>query len=88
MTCNGMPVHCCTDCDGRGGEMSHEPDEPSTWWTCCACEGSALITSCADCSDPMPVPEADRQHGRCGMCLAERERGDREEVVERLRRWA
>lgn len=81
-----MPVHACSWCDGRGGEMSHEPDEPSVWWRCEGCDGSGLTTSCLDCTDPMPVPESDRQHGYCGVCLHERERGDREFYVEQLRR--
>lgn len=79
-------THACTWCDGRGGECVEEPDEPTTYWTCEGCLGSGLTTSCRDCADPMPVPEYDRQHGYCALCLAERERSDRDVYVEQLRR--
>lgn len=82
-----MPVHDCTDCDGLGGQRVEEPEEPTTWWRCEGCQGSGRTTSCRECSDPMPLPEAEGNAYRCPDCIARAEYGDREAEVARIRRW-
>ncbi len=69
-----MPVHGCTACDAQGGETT----EDGVWWQCEGCEGSGATTSCRECGDPMPLPEADREGYRCPLCLDAEDRAARE----------
>jgi hypothetical protein len=81
-----MPVHACTDCDGRGGAHIEEPGEPTSWWKCEGCDASGETTSCRECSDPMSRPEAE-EHGYCCVaCRALESYYEREVAVEVLRR--
>lgn len=77
-----LPVHDCTDCDGIGASY----DEDGVRWKCEGCQGSGRTTSCRDCKDPMPLPEAEMTGYHCPQCIAEAEYVDRDSEVERLRR--
>lgn len=77
------PVHCCTDCDGRGGAHVEEPGEPTSWWRCEGCGGSGETTSCRDCGDPMSRPDADADGWRCALCRDAEDRAAREMSLQR-----
>ena len=85
-----MPKHCCSACDGLGGQVVVDSDEYSEFrefFACEACQRSGYTTSCRECSEVMPLPEAEQNSYRCPRCIAEGEYAGREMEIERLRGW-
>ncbi len=77
-----MPIHCCTWCDGLGGSRDHE-DGMAVWFSCEGCGGSGETTSCRECGDPMPRPEAEEHGYHCPLCLDAEDRAARQEALQR-----
>lgn len=67
---------CCLECDGRGRELSCEPDEPTCFVRCEACDGSGELADCACCDEPTALPELEDRGGHCFKCAAALELGD------------
>lgn len=84
--------YACDDCQGAGVTLDQDWDDEGVIYRrevrCEACDGSASMTNCDVCDEAMPLSEAELNGYVCGACCVDRERGDQQAEVARLRRWA